>query len=540
MGALDVAAIDRVREEVRPDPVDADELHDVLLTAGFLTSAETAGLDRLLFARLAEGRRAARADDRWIAAERLPELRAVHPGVVTEPPIAVPASRASRAWTRDEAIVELLRCRIGFCGPTTTSVLAASLGITAGETDAGLLTLESEGLILRGYFEPGCAELQWCDRRLLARIHRYTLNRLRAEIEPVSATDFMRFLFCWQHVDPASRAAGLDGLRQVLGALDGLELPACAWERAVLPARVEKYDRSMLDLLSLYGEVGWARVTPAPAAVNGSTPIALFLREHAKAWLAPQRPDAPLSAEASRTLETLRARGASFSSELAAACALDEEGIGAALAELVSAGLVTSDAFGGLRARLRGSRSAARGRVTAGRWSAIDPPTADDERNRAEVQARALLRRYGVVFRRVLAREPALLPWRDLVRVLRQMEARGEIRGGRFVSGMSGEQYAAPEAVERLREIRRTPASGRLLTINATDPLNLTGVITPGTRVRASAANRIVYRDGVPLAAMEGDYVRPLADIPSEVEGEIASVLAGRRVPAVVSGFVGR
>jgi ATP-dependent Lhr-like helicase len=540
IGALDVAAIDRVRDEVRPDPVDPDELHDVLLAAAFLTSDEAVPLDQSLFARLAESRRAGRAGDLWIAAERLPELHAVRPGVVTEPLLAIPASRATRTWTRDEAIVEWLRCRMALSGPTTASVLAATFGIPAHEIDAGLLALESEGLILRGYFEPGCPDLQWCDRRLLARIHRYTLNRLRAEIEPVSAADYMRFLFAWQHVDPASRTAGLDGLRQVLGVLDGLELPARAWERAVLPARVEKYDRSMLDLLSLYGEVGWARVTPAPAAVNGSTPIALFLREHAKAWLGLRHTATPLSLEACRTLETLRTRGASFSSELAAACALDEERIGAALAELVNAGLVTSDAFGGLRARLRGSPAAARGRVTAGRWSAIDPPTADDERNRAEVQARALLRRYGVVFRRVLAREATLLPWRDLVRVLRQMEARGEIRGGRFVAGMSGEQFATPEAVERLREIRRTPASGRLLSISAADPLNLTGIVNPGPRVRASTANRIVYRDGVPLAAMEGDYVRPLADIPSEVSREIATALAGRRVPAVVAGYVGR
>jgi ATP-dependent Lhr-like helicase len=536
LGALDAAAIDRVRDEVRPDPVDADELHDALLTAGVLTSAETRALDADLFVQLAEKRRAARAGQLWVAAERLPELRAVHPGITTEPPLVAPASRESRTWTREEAIVELLRGRLSVAGPTTAAELAGSLETPEGDVEGGLLALESEGVVLRGSFEAGRPELQWCDRRLLARIHRYTLNRLRAEIEPVSPADFMRFLFSWQHVDPASRATGLDGLRQVLGVLDGLELPARAWERAVLPARVEKYDRSMLDLLCLYGEVGWARVTPGPSAVNGSTPISLFLREHGKAWLPQERSTMPLSPEACQLLETLRARGASFSGELAAACSLDEERVGAVLAELVNAGCATSDAFGGVRARLRPSP----GRVVAGRWSAIEPATAEEERNRAEVQARALLRRYGVVFRRLLAREVSALPWRDLTRVFRRLEARGEIRGGRFVSGMSGEQFAAPGAVERLRETRRSSPNGRLLTINAADPLNLTGVITAGPRVRAVTANRIAYRDGIPLAAMEGDFVRPLADVPSALAGEVASALAGRRVPAVLSGFVGR
>jgi ATP-dependent Lhr-like helicase len=543
LGALDAAAIDRVRGEVRPDPTDEDELHDVLLTAGFLTDAEARALEADLgdlFNGLTRKHRAARAGGMWIAAERLPELRAVHPDIATEPPLAVPASRASRAWTREEAIVELLRGRLGLIGPAIARDLAESFGIAEDDVEGALLALESEGFVLRGYFEPGRAELQWCDRRLLARIHRYTLNRLRAEIEPVSVADFTRFLFSWQHVDPASRTTGLDGLRQVMALLDGLELPARAWERAVLPARVEKYERSMLDLLCLYGEVGWARVTPAAAALNGSTPIALFLREHGKAWLPPSRTDSALSGEPRLVLETLRRRGASFSSELSGACSLAAENVGAALAELVNAGLVTSDAFGGVRARLRPSHVREDARGVAGRWSAIEPPTPEDERGRADIQARALLRRYGVVCRRLLAREVNAIAWRDLARALRQLEARGEIRGGRFVSGLSGEQFAAPEAVQRLREIRRTPPDGRLVTISAADPLNLTGVITSGPRVRATTASRIVYRDGVALAAMEGDFVRPLADIPSEIAGEIASALAGRRVPAVVSGFVGR
>jgi len=353
-----------------------------------------------------------------------------------------------------------------------------------------MLALESEGVVLRGTFE---GPNEWCDRRLLARIHRYTLTRLRAEIEPVTASDFMRFLFDWQHV--ASRLQGPDGLRNVVGQLDGCEIAANAWERVVLPARIERYEPSLLDTLCLSGEVGWAQ--------RGG--VVLFLREHAGAWLAAP-PAVPLSDGASQILELLRTRGAQF---------LKSDG---ALDELVAAGLITSDGFLGRR----------------GRWSVIEAGEPD-----VEQQAWAFLRRYGVVFRRLVAREPNAAPWRELSRVYRRLEARGEIRGGRFVSGMSGEQFALAEAVERLREMRREGPDGKLVIINAVDPLNLTGVLTTGERVRAVHTNRIAYRDGVAVSVMEGDYLRPLADLEAAVAMEAASALAGRRVP-VAAGFVGR
>jgi ATP-dependent Lhr-like helicase len=340
---------------------------------------------------------------------------------------------------------------------------------------------------------------------------------------------------------------------------------------------VEQYDGSMLDMLCLTGEVGWARLSSptrwevsATAHLGSTTPIALFRREHGPHWRTlgqaadsdaanppkggpraavdhPHTSDYSqnaISSAARRVLDTLRERGASFSRELATWCELDDESIGAGLGELVAVGLVASDGFAGLRAilrpsggraRLAGSRS-----QSAGRWSVLQADGAVSREQAVETQAWSLLRRYGVVFRRLLAREATAVPWRELTRVYRRLEARGEIRGGRFVSGMSGEQFALPDAVSRLREVRRMPAGGHLVAISAADPLNLTGMVTSGERVRAVAGSRVVYRDGVALAALEGDYMRPLTTSADPLPADVASALGGRRLPAVASGFIGR
>jgi ATP-dependent Lhr-like helicase len=577
LGALDANAIARVRDEAAPDPRDADELHDALLTAGFFTLEEAVSVSKLLEQLTTTGR-AAVALRAIVPAERLPEILAIHPDTTVIPPIDAPPSRAGRVWTREEAILELLRGRLTILGPTTARKLADSLSIDEADADAALLTLESEGIVLRGRFEQATAEdaevaengenaenaekvnVQWCDRRLLARIHRYTLNRLRAEIEPVSPADFMRFLFAWQHVDWDHRLSGIDGLRVALEQLDGFELAADGWERSVLPARVDAYEPSMVDTLCLTGEIGWARLsTPAaePTQVVATTPVALFLRQHEEAWAALKESrrgslsqqateHGGFSPAAARILDTLRARGASFEHELVAACCADAVTVHAGLRDLVAAGLVASDGFGGLRSIVRPSagRRGAQGRHSsiAGRWSLLrEAPAGLRGADAAiEVQARSLLKRYGVVFRRLLARESNAAPWRDLARVYRRLEARGEIRGGRFVAGMSGEQFALAEAVERLREVRRTPPHGHSMAISAADPLNLAGIVTSGDRVRAVAANRLVYRDGVPLAALEGDYMRSLTEVEPALAASVATTLVGRHMPSVISGFVGR
>ncbi|HEX7807118.1 MAG TPA: ATP-dependent DNA helicase, partial [Thermoanaerobaculia bacterium] len=430
-----------------------------------------------------------------------------------------------KEWSREDAILELLRGRISILGPVTAAELAQSLRIDESDAEFALLKLEGEGVILRGAFS---AQKQWCERRLLARIHRYTLNRLRAEIEPVGAADFMRFLFAWQHVAPSSRLMGVDGLQNVLAQLDGFEVAASAWERAVLPARITGYDASLLDTLCLSGEIGWARLSAAETNVVSVTPIALFLREHADIWQAmrPESGDIALSDSAQRVLEELRERGASFARDLG-----EDEDVHRALAELVSAGLVSSDGYAGLRALIAAS---ARDKQRAGRWSLLGRNDIDED-DAIETQARVFLRRYGIVFRRLLGREPNAAPWRELARVYRRLEARGEIRGGRFVHGMSGEQFALPEAIERMREIRREQHDDAIVVISAADPLNLTGILTTDERIRAIAGTRIAYRNGVAVSVLEGEYLRPL----TESTPEIAAMLAGRRVP-VSSGWVGR
>jgi len=482
LGKLDAAAIERVREEVRPDPRDADELHDALLTFGFLLGDEIDAPE--LFDELVETRRATRVGDIHIAAERLPELQALH---TIDTTLVAPKSR-EKVWPREEALVELIRARMQLVGPTTAAALADSLSIPESEADNALLELESEGVVLRGSFESRGQE--WCDRRLLARIHRYTLNRLRAEIEPVTAQDFMRFLFAWQHVTPSSRLTGIDGLRAVIAQLDGFEIAANAWEKQVLPLRIDRYEPALLDQLCFSGEIGWAKLNSG---------VMLSSRPYAA-------PPSPLSERAQQVVNTLTTRGASFARDLN-----DEE----AIDELVEAGLITCDGFITRR---------------AGRWSMLAPAEPD-----LDAQAWTLLRRYGIIFRRLLTREPNAAPWRELARIYRRLEARGEIRGGRFVTGVSGEQFALPDAVEKMREIRRTAPDGQLIVISAADPLNLVGILTTGDRVRAIPATRIAYRDGAAISYMEGDFLRAIADS----DMDIAAALAGRRVP-VTSGFVGR
>ena len=506
----------------------------------------------------------------WVATERMDQMAGVHPS-------AFPTFRLSDLPDRPTAIRELLRSRLEILGPTSAGALARSLGILESDADIALAQLEGEGVILRGSFTPGREEKEWCDRRLLARIHRYTLNRLRAEIAPVSATEYMRFLLAWQRVESDDRVRGLEGLANVVSLLDGYECPAAAWEQEVLASRCEDYDPAALDTLCLTGRVAWGRVAGGridPKALPDgsrqddasendrdggqqsmvvgsgirpirSTPIALFLRTNADHWFRLSEPgqNRPLSTYGSEVLSVLQRRGASFFPDLVQGSGLLPSQVEQALAELAASGVVTSDSFAGLRVLLTPSnrrkplggtvrryRTAAVGLESAGRWSLLRPQQEAPEQQAIEACAWSYLRRYGVVFKRVLARESLSVPWRKLAMVYRRLEARGEIRGGRFVQGMSGEQFALPDAVARLRAVRREAAKGRLVSLSAADPLNLIGIITPGARIAALRRNRILFEDGVPLAALEGGVVRPLAEYPSARNHEIERALVRRRL----------
>ncbi len=521
---LDAQAVAKVLDDVRPNTQDPDALHDALVLACALEGREVA---RESFAMLAAEKRAARAEvapgiSLVVAAERLPEARAIYPRADWQPRLVVPV-RYEKSWERDAALKELVRGRLEIDGPITAESLATRFALSPSDVLIALHGIEAEGVVLRGAFS-SAGELTWCDRRLLARMHRLTLGRMRAEIEPVSAAAYMRFLFAWQRVDPEYRARGDEGLLAVVRSLDGVDLPCAAWDASVLPARVDGYDPHDLDSLCTSGLVGWGRLRPLDAeeagALTRTSAVALYLRDNIEHWRALAGASSPtLSEAAQRVDEHLRGKGASFAASIAKACGLLPAQLEGVLGELVAAGRISSDNFSGLRdlvatAQTKAKRArAARVIDRAGRWWHIEQRAEVSEVERwaaVEAQARAILARYGVVGRRTVERESLLAPWRDLLRVLRRMEARGEVRGGYFVTGMSGEQYALPEALALLRRHREAPETPVDVALSAADPLNFTGSIIPGERIPAIATHRILFRNAIPVAVYDGRGVRVL------------------------------
>ena len=555
IGRLDAQAVERVRAQAWPDAGSADELHDALLWLAFLTVEEVAANPAwpALIEELALARRVVKVDAGtgacvWVAAERR-ELFSALGDEATAP----------------AALVEIVRGRLEGLGPVTAHAIAASLSWDVARIDEALIALQTEGFAMRGHFTPGASDPEWCERRLLARIHRYTVNRLRAEIEPVAARDYLRFLFEWQRVAPDARMQGPDAVAAVLGQLEGCELPAGAWETEILPARISEYEPAWLDEHCLAGRFVWTRLAARAAdpergaAPVRATPIALIARRNLRVWSAYTAALQPeqLTANARAIAECLRSQGASFFDDLVEGTHLLPTQVEAALAELVALGVVNSDSFGGLRALLvpadrrksasgapRRRRIALFGMADAGRWSLVRRPAVLDEPARTEnaegdaveYVVRTLLRRWGVLFWSMLAREANWLPpWRDLLRSCRRLEARGEIRGGRFVAGFSGEQYATPEAVGLLRDMRRKAPDGTWLSLSAADPLNLIGILTPGARLPALTGNRLLYRDGLPVAVLAGGEVKFLQELDAAQAWEAHNVLLRRHVPALLA-----
>ena len=563
VGALDPAALAEVAAESFPVARNAEELHDALLT--LIVVPPIAEWEEF-FRPLRESKRAtvlsAGGANFWVAAERLKSARLLYPDCAIAPDI----DDYDRTPTSDQetAATETLRGWLESSGPQTQSVLSQRFALPSEVMDAALLRLEAEGQILRGRFTASAAnhgsEIEWCNRRVLARIHRMTLGRLRREIEPVNSRDFMRFLYHWQHVKPGTQLHGPDGALHIVKQLQGYEISAAAWEGDVLRRRIGKYAPELLDQLCISGEVVWGRLSPHPAfddqerGKNGtarrvrptrSAPVALLLRDDAS-WLldaaarrasafAPsggmelrRDPQQGLSGAARQVLESLSRRGASFLADIVKDTRQLTSVVEDALWELAAAGLVTADGFENLRALIDPKRRLAtarhpsrRARFVPGRWallSAFAPPRLDEELRRdklsggslstetLEAVARQLLLRWGVVFRDLVARETITPPWRELLITFRRMEAQGEIRGGRFVSGFVGEQFARPEAVELLREVRRDQSVGVAPRVSAADPLNLAGIITPGSRISPLSGL------GVPLweEATHDDTDRPV------------------------------
>jgi ATP-dependent Lhr-like helicase len=664
LGALDVGAIAAVAEEAWPSVRNSDEMHEALMSVACITPDEAAREEgwQTWLDGLAAGGRATRLQDTasgadlWVALERLVCLQAAYPAAVATPPLAIPHARVpdpmdaatpavaaaharvpgtmdaamsamasalggdapAEDWTRDAALVEILRARMSGFGPQTVAAIAGPLALPASTVTIALTQLESEGYVMRGRFTPGVTAEEWCERHLLARIHRYTIKRLRREIEPVERQDFMRFLFEWQHLAPDAQLQGMDTLPEVLAQLEGYEAGAGAWESELLAVRVQDYSSLWLDDLCRAGKIVWTRVGAPASAAGGpvrSTPLVLLPRRQLALWhaLPAVAGEVEVSPRAARVLEALRRDGAMFFDELSHDARLLPVELENTLGELVATGLVNADSYAGLRAMLvpankrasndkRRRRGAGPTMEEAGRWAlvrrgdgvtitvrpvetalplaasadadtgataavvsggsaaiagvpAVGPAAGISAAVRAGTTAAAglpiarpapparkprtdpetlehiamtLLRRYGVMFWRLLEREASWMPsWRELLPVYHRLEARGEIRGGRFVAGLSGEQFALPEAIPLLRDMRRRPHDGSYVCISAVDPLNLCGTLLPGDKVPALAGNRLLFRDGAPVATqVAGKFHYALGD--EEDRETLHAYLVGR------------
>ncbi len=551
IGRLDPQAIARVREEAWPDAGTADELCDALSWLVLVTDQEVSehGWQYLVDELVAQGRVAAIIASGhpvlWVAVERRGWF---------EP--RVPSS--------DEALVEIVRGRLEGLGPVTVSSVAQSLGLPPSSVRVAFAALEAEGFAMRGRFtaaaDEAADEEEWCERRLLARIHRYTVKRLRAEIEPVQARDFVRFLLDWQRVLPEARMQGSDAVAAVLAQLEGFEAPAGAWESDILPARIVEYEPHWLDEHCRAGRFVWARLEARKGGPDKgagpirSTPITMLARRNVKAWvpLTQSADPAQLGSRPRAVLDFLRERGASFFDDIADGVRMLPVEVEEALAELVALGLVNSDSFGGLRAllvptsqrakagagRRRGRRLAMFAMADAGRWASVRRDAVQKGDDAVEHVVRTLLRRWGVIFWKLLIREADWLPsWRDVLMCCRRLEARGEIRGGRFVAGFAGEQFASVDAVGLLRAVRRRPPTGQYLSLSGADPLNLLGIITPGARLPSLTGNRLLYRDGLPLATFAAGEVTFLETLDAAEQWQAQNAILRRHVPDALAGW---
>ena len=588
LGRLDPEAIRQVCVEAQPHVRNADELHDALLTQFLLLDEETASWGDFLL-ELRNDLRAAlitlpNDSKAWVAAERMNAVKSAYSDhdLSLEPPITTPES-IKKEWDSLEARLAMLRGYLEVCGPIVTSQLAQRFALTESQAFAALEALEGEGVVLRGHFtptqhpgyskQPGCSsgddkksnkinDIEWCHRRLLARIHRLTLQGLRREIEPVAPEVFQRFLFQLHGIPQGQQRAGTNGLFEVISQLQGLDISLVNWERDILPLRISGYRPEFLDELCLTGETAWGRLYPPKRDVEKSkpmanltrvAPISLFLRTDLE-WLSKENTQSrnnELSSPALQVLELLEKKGALFAADLQEETQMLADHLNDALGELITRGYLTADGFGGVRKMIAKKKSGreryttARSRIQrtrkpegqTGRWSIwrrsadsqVEPENEKEKaRHRVEEWAWQLLRRWGVVFRDLVYREPGAPAWWELLQVLRRMEARGEIRGGRFVTGVGGEQFALGETIRQLRQIRDEENPSELTVISSADPLNLTGVLGDASRIPTGTKNRVAYWNGTAVAAFVSGEVKTLKPIPQKIEKTIRERLNGQ------------
>ncbi|HEX2549064.1 MAG TPA: DEAD/DEAH box helicase, partial [Gammaproteobacteria bacterium] len=501
---LDLAAIHAVQEEAWPDVRDSDELHDILQT--LIIVPEKFILEKNpewshYLQKLIEDKRAGKVlvgeHLFWLCTENKNYFTLLYENAVLLHELP---TLTTKKLMREEIIVNAIQNWLAYLGPSSEKNLSDLFLLNASEIEQALLRLESSGSILRGHFKSD--DKEWCERRLLARIHRLTIAKLRKEIEPVNASQFMQWLLKWQHVTADTKLQGKDGILRVITQLQGYEIPAHAWESEIFPSRIKDYDPDMLDFLCLTGVIGWGRFSAHPAQFSHRrviptkrSPIAFFLRDN-PIWISKNPLDEKsesLSHAAKKVLQHLKKSGASFFVDMIHQIASLKTEIEMALWELVSAGLVTADAFDNLRALIhakRRHRQKIYPQSGRGRWSLLQFNLHEEEIEN-EAFCRVLLQRYGIVFRDLLAKEKLMPPWKDLSKTFRRLEARGEIRGGRFIHGFLGEQFALPYALESLRIFKKEPPNDTIETLSAMDPLNLTNILLPNSRIPSISNQKI-------------------------------------------------
>ncbi len=592
LGRLSPEAIAQVCQEAQPLVRNADEFHDVLLGrihlplneqpdwADWYQELESTG--RATTLQRLENDAKHRCLQSWVATERLPAALAAFPESQHHPPVNVPAG-VRQEWESTEARTAIIRGLLDTCGPLTVAEIADQAGMTDSQTEAALMALEGEGIAMQGYFrvkdpnwdqspdsdstneqEPMTAAAppkEWCHRRLLARIHRLTLQGLRAQVQPVDTSLFIQFLTQLHGMAGEEKRSGTNGLFEVLSMLQGIDIPAICWERDILPARLSNYQSKDLDELCFTGEVGWGRLYPPKrtadqgkpmTGITRNAPVSFFLRED-MAWLTHfnripslyQNTDEQndLSSPAVEIQELLTRQGALFATDLMAATESLPSQVADSLGELISRGLVTADSFSGMRQftedrSTKNRRSSRKSRIglvrkrstpnNTGRWSIWRRENNHEVEERSlqyyefiEQWAWQLLRRWGVVFRDLLPKESGAPRWFELLQVYRRLEARGEIRGGRFVSGVAGEQFAMSNTIQELRKLRDEPPADELTILSAADPLNLIGILTRQARIPSTASNRLAYWNGTLIAYSKGEELFLLTKVTDKIQREL-------------------
>jgi ATP-dependent helicase Lhr and Lhr-like helicase len=601
LAKLDMNAIRLVKEQAWPHVSNIDEMHDALLSLAYITDAEVKKKDYVdMIGALVAANRASRLQTEsqvlWIAAERIPMLMTAFSLATVAPLPVLPSTISQQAWTVENAVREIVRGRLEGMGPVTARQLAEESGLSQLVINAGLLALEVEGFVFQGQFSSATLagefqqnEREWCERRLLQRIHRYTIDAHRRSVKPVSLQVYTQYLFDLHQIRNAdddsstlTLARTLDGQTQLqtsLKLMDGIAAPAACWEADIFPSRIKDYDPGWLDVMCISGRVAWGRFVPAltnkPAQEKRrggpikSTPITFSSRENLDIWQAlgssrqEENETGDIGNEAARVVQDLQDHGASFFSDIQSRTGLLKTQLEQGLAELVSLGRASSDSFTGLRAlltpgdrkpdhRSRRGRRAMFGIEDAGRWSLLDMSTAGSGSGKAEQEyvlnekqlerlAIIYLQRWGVVFRKLLERESFTTPWRLLLKSFRKMELQGVVRGGHFISGVGGEQFAFSDTVDALRNIasKESKLHSNLVSLVSADPLNLLSILLPEARLPRLPSNRILFENGIPLAVLQSGQVNFLRDIAPMEQWRLKQLLLKRQTPPRLRSYLG-